>query len=376
MLYHIYGSAIVTGDELRRRDKKSEVAEFFRVLDTGKKPKRVLFSTGELTVLNVSRGFTDEGKTAVPFKPVGQGQPMTVTIREVYTGKYPPGGLFGKKQDLLVTSAVKSITTFDAKPRAINFLAGGVSARGRLMRPAATSQGTPIVFYSPALVEGALTLDLSLVFDRFPKPVFDQIGDTFQAAAGVPIFISYSVYLLAAGAIAKILGTAGEAVFDGKPVFETSDPLNINWPGEEKLASGFLLVTDGDLDYLDKDFRTNYEVRASGQVTDAQGKPYIGDIPYVVISVDGTPHQELSSFTATAASSAILSRFLGMKDGQAQPLGSLLEAVKLLNDFTFRQRVDQMDKQIEAMKDGEEKEALKKQREALAKNILTDLFKK
>jgi hypothetical protein len=191
------------------------------------------------------------------------------------------------------------------------------------------------------LIEKSLTLDLELVFDQFPREVFNTIGDTFQTVAGIPIFLSQSVYLLAAGAIAKIVGTAGEALFDGRPVFTASDPLNIYWPGEPPLPSGFALVTDGNVDNIDKDFRRKYKVNAAGQVVDDAGNPYGG-----------------------------------MKDGQPQPLGSLLDAVKLYNDFTFRQEIDRLDKQIESLPSGEEKDNLMKKREALAKNILTDLLKK
>ena len=71
-----------------------------------------------------------------------------------------------------------------------------------------------------------------------------------------------------------------------------------------------------------------------------------------VISIDGTPHEELISFTPTAASAAILSRFFGIKDGQAQPFESLLDAIKLYNDFGFRQQIERLDKQIDRLPDG------------------------
>jgi hypothetical protein len=376
MLYYAQGNAIVSDDELLYKPTRTKVTRFYEALSVGKTPSPIMFSTGELTLDNVIKAIDTGTKAPVPFQPIGEGRPLTIMIREIYTGQHPSGGLFGKKKDLLVTSAVKSITTFDAKPRAINFLSDSVSPKSRLSRPAATKQGTPIIFYSPALVEKSLTLDLSLVFDRFPKEVFNTVGDTFQQAGGIPIFLSYSVYLLAAGAIAKIVGAAGEALFDGKPVFSASEPLNIYWPGEQPLQSGFILVTDGNVDNTDASFRKTYQVNSAGQVVDESGKPYVGDIPYIVISLDGTSQDELSSFTPTAASSAMLSRFFGMKDNQPQLLGSLIDAVKLYNDFTFRQQVDRLDKQIEELPDGKEKEALSKKREALAKNILTDLLRK
>jgi len=377
MLYYAQGSAILTEDELAEKPTFAKITNFYFDLIADRKPSAITLSTGRLDVDNVIRAFDPgTGVTPVPFQPIGPGLPLTIMIREVYTGKYPSGGLFGSRKDLLVTSAIKSIATYDAKPRALNFLTDAVSPKTHLKRPSATKQGTPLVFYSPALIEKSLTLDLSLVFDQFPQEVFNTIGDTFQSAAEIPIFLSHSVYLLAAGAIAKIVGTAGEALFDGRPTFVASEPLNIYWPGEPPLPSGFALITDGNVDSIDKDFRSKYKINAAGQLVDDAEKAYDGDIPYMVISLDGTRQEELSSFTPTAASAAILSRFLGMKDGQPQLLGSLLDAVKLYNDFTFRQEIDRLDKEIASLPDGEQKDNLKKKREALAKNILTDLLKK
>lgn len=376
MLYYAQGSAIITEDELFEKKTYAKLLGFYADLEANREPSKIMFSTGTLTLDNVIREIKIPDVSPVPFQKIGPGQPLTIMIREVYTGKYPSRGLFGSKKDMLVTSAIKSITTFDAKPRAINFLKGDVSAKSLLMRPSATEQGTPIVFYSPALLEKSLTLDLSIVFDQFPQEVFATIGDTFKAAGGIPIFLSYSVYLLAAGAIAKIVGTAGEALFDGKPVFTASEPLNIYWPGEIPLQPGFALITDGNVDSIDKDFRSKYQVNAAGQVVDKSGNQYNGEIPYIVMSLDGTAHEELTSFAPTAASAAILSRFFGIKDGYAQPLGSLLDAIKLYNDFSFRQEIERLDKQIASLPDGDEKTGLMKKREALAKNILTDLLKK
>lgn len=376
MLYYAQGSALITEDELFEKQTYAKLSRFYVDLEAKRKPTTIMFSTGTLALDNVIKAIEVPDTEPVPFQDIGPGQPLTIAIREVYTGKYPSGGLFGSKKDMLVTSAIKSITTFDAKPRAINFLKGDISAKSRLMRPSATEQGAPIVFYSPALLEKSLTLDLSIVFDQFPQEVFTTIGDTFTAAAGIPIFLSYSVYLLAAGAIAKIVGTAGEALFDGKPVFTASEPLNIYWPGEIPLRPGFALITEGNVDSIYKDFRSKYQSNAAGQVVDKSGNPYDGDIPYIVISLDGTPQEELASFTPTAASAAILSRFFGIKDGQAQPLGSLLDAIKLYNDFNFRQEIERLDKQIAGLPDGDEKTSLMKKREALAKNILTELLKK
>jgi hypothetical protein len=65
-----------------------------------------------------------------------------------------------------------------------------------------------------------------------------------------------------------------------------------------------------------------------------------------------------------------------MKDGQQQNLDTLIEAIKLYNDLKYRTQVDTLDKEIETSKDDAKKEELKKKRDALAKNIITDLLKK
>jgi len=142
------------------------------------------------------------------------------------------------------------------------------------------------------------------------------------------------------------------------------------------LRPGFALITEGNVDRVDRDFRSKYQVNAAGQVVDPSGSPYDGEIPYIVISYDGTPREELASFAPTAACAAVLSRFFGIKEGQAQPLESLLDAIKLYNDFNFRQGIERLDRRMAELPDGEEKTRLMKEREALAKNILTELLKK
>jgi len=97
---------------------------------------------------------------------------------------------------------------------------------------------------------------------------------------------------------------------------------------------------------------------------------------YPTILSDGSPHDELSSFAPTAASAAVLSRFFGVADKQTESFELMAEGIKLYNDYTYRKQVDELDAKIASLPEGEEKEALVKKRDALAKNILTDLLKK
>jgi hypothetical protein len=58
---------------------------------------------------------------------------------------------------------------------------------------------------------------------------------------------------------------------------------------------------------------------------------YAGPAPYLVISVDGRKQDSLKSFTATAASATILSKFFDIKDGGQVPVADLVDALKALN---------------------------------------------
>ena len=373
MLYFAQGSALITEEEVA--ENRVELNSFYNALAEDKTPPKITFSNGELSAVNILVNGAKPDDVPVPFSPIGPGKPLTIIISEVYTGKYPDAGFLGAKKDLLVTSAVKSIASFDAKPRAINFLKDKVKPNSRILRPGATEQGTPVVFYSPALMENSLTLDLSIVFDQFPKETFTTVGKAFESAAGIPIFITASVYLLAAGAISKLVGQAGEALFDGKPCFSASEPLNIYWPGTVPLQPGYAVITDGNADRISEDFRMSYQLNNKGQLVDKNGNKYSGEIPYIVISIDGSEHEELENFSPTAASTAVLSRFYGVKDGQSEPIDLLVDAIKVYNDMRFRQDIDRLDREIAKTSDATKLDVLKNKRDAIVKNILTDLMK-
>lgn len=384
MLYHAVGNAIVTGQELLA--KSQEVANFHQQRRRGKTPTPVEFSTGRLdentVAANVFKDTNVKGKL-VPFQEIGMGKPLTIMIRRVYVGKYPERSwvldwiddIVGRRAaPMLVTSAIKSFATYDAVPPAVNFMAKSVTATSTLDRPEAQSQGVPLIFYSPAVVDRDLTIDIGMVFDNFPVALFATIGSAVQSAAGLPVFIGpQAAYLLAAGQVIKLAGRLGEKILKGKYAFQYSGSLPIEQPGAEALSAGFKLLTD---ERWDKQLREKLAVNLSGEVIDANsGQPYNGDMPYIVISCDGRADDKLVQFTPTAASAAILSRFFGSEDADGiQTLGILRDALDLYNDFTFRRRVDDLDAKI-AQGSKEENAQLKQERDALVKNIRDELLR-
>jgi hypothetical protein len=376
MLYYAHGDAIMTADEILHPDVFESLTGFFDELRQGRTPGTIHLPTGDLRAEGAGTMLVDD--EVVPFNPIGLGLPLSLMVREVYTGQFPKGNIFGpKKEDMLLTSAIKSLATQDAKPRALNYLKSKVADHSRMERPGASEQGTPHVFYSPALLERSLTLDITVAFDSFDQEIFEQIGNTFTAAAGIPLFVTQSFYLIAAGAITKLIGKIGEAIFDSSPEFQSSDPLDIFLPGKPPLPAGYILVTADDVDSVDPTFRTRHKVSKTGTVVEVanEANVYNGDIPYVVMSADGTQDDELKSFTPTAVSAAVMSRFFNIKDGKSVPFDLVIEALKLANDISFRKQIIELDRKIAAAPDGPAKEEMKKKRAALKDNILEELLK-
>jgi hypothetical protein len=376
MLYYAQGNAIMTADEIFEPEIFKSLTGFFENVSQGVTPAPLSLPTGDLKPDDAGKLKVENH--VVTFKPIGLGLPLSVMVREVYTGKFPKPGFFGaKKEDMLVTSAIKSIATLDAKPRALNYLKKQVSARSRMERPGASEQGTPHIFYSPALLERSLTLDVTIAFDSFDQGIFDQIGNTFASAAGIPLFVTQSFYLIAAGAITKLIGKIGEAIFDASPEFGSSDALDIFLPGSPALPAGFILITADNIDAVDPTFRTRHKVSIEGKVVEVadESKVYTGDVPFVVISVDGTPDDELKTFTPTAVSAAVMSRFFNINEGKSVPFDLVIEALKLYNDVSFRKQIEILDKKIAAETNEAAREELKKKRTALQANILEELLK-
>jgi hypothetical protein len=135
-----------------------------------------------------------------------------------------------------------------------------------------------------------------------------------------------------------------------------------------------MLVTPTNVDDIDPTFRDAYSA-STGTLVDSKGKPYRGDIPYVILAVDGAKRPELEAFAPTAASAAVLSRFLGINETQGLSLDPLLDALTLYNDFKFRSAIDRIDAELKTVTDATKKADLAKEREAYLKNISKDVMK-
>jgi hypothetical protein len=309
---------------------------------------------------------------AAHFEPIGLNKPLSVEIRHVYTGEHPKGAF--PKNDLLVTSAMRSIATFNAQPRAVNFLMSNVKKNSNLRNPAATDAGTPLVFYAHALVEENSLMDIEVIFQRFPQELFEAAGAAFKAAAGIPIFVAQGAgtALMAAGAITKLAGGIGEKLFDGRPIFKQTIELSFTRGGSLVPTEGFHVITGPEFDII----REGLEFDAVNGRLLALGMEYDGPHPYVVISLDGRMHDDYADFVPTAASAALLESFFHAGDGQQQSMGILLDAVRLYNDYQFKSKANGVAAEMAALDvNSAEYQKLKERYDAYLANMLTDSFK-
>ncbi len=321
-----------------------------------------------------------------PFQPVGLGSPLSVEILAVYTGDVPRRWFGWAKSDLLVTSAVKTLTHLDAAPRAINQLVSAVDSH-RHVQTSALNEGSAIVYYTPSLVNEHLTVTLQVIADSFDRVTFQRLEQLLKAAGAVPLFVPAQSYLLVGSYAAGIFGKLGEILFESRPFLHDDIHLPFSTPGIPVAVARHIVVYD----YRDRnEFETDYTVRLV-QTTEPSktrvalvnrktGLEYEGDAPYAILSLDGRPRQELNDFTPRFASAALLERFLGTQDAGGQAVQTLQSAMQLYNDFVHHQRARDIKQQLDdldtdASDYAEQKAALERLLSAYVGNISQALFK-
>lgn len=298
------------------------------------------------------------------FQPIGPGKPLTILIREVYTGKHPKKAVFGGGgKQMLVTTALKDYATYAPSSRAVNFLEKDISPRKRLKAPMASSAGTNVVSYSPAVLSDQMHFTVEMAFDRFPDGLIDTISSAFGTAAEIPLLLPAREYLLGAGALIKLASSWAESLIDGRASFSITDSIDFNVPGTVPASADFRVL--GSEEHIG----LRYDP-AAGLVS-SSGKAYDGDEPYVIISLDGAERKSLQDFAPTLATAEQLKRFLTAKDGAEASIQAVLDGLKLANDLRFRAEALRLKEEIANEADAATKAKKQQRLSALVKNILT-----
>lgn len=286
----------------------------------------------------------------VPFQDVGLYKPLLIMIHQVWTGKYPPTPwLFQPAQSMLLTSAMKGILQTSGSPRALNFLTNQLpTSHRRLNTVEAPQPGSPLICYIPAVTQNLYSLTIEMGFNTFNQDLFNGISSILSQAGTFPLFMPYSPYILAAGTLAKLAGNLGQILFNAGIVLSSSQPLTFGLGGTETVKAGYYLVVPDSPDGAA--LASQYHVSSVGEVVDTGGQPYSGDVPYVVISIDGAQQDDsYKSFTPLAATADQLSTFFNIGDNSTAVVNDVVQGAQLANDLVYREKADQIQQQINAL---------------------------
>lgn len=372
-IFYAIGNALVSNDEFREKGAQGKLQTFQDLMTKRPKDARLEFAHGIATADNVTQFFTEDSGGTIGFEPIGIGKPLTIQLRHIYTGNRAHG--FWGDKDMLVVSAMRSISTYDAAPRAVNFLVRKSENNRNFRTVDAVDKGTPLVCYSPSLSQSSSVITVEVMFDSFPKEAFDAVSQAFSLAAGVPVFAPVSAYFVAAGIVTKLLGNVGKSLSNGTPALRRTEEVTFVTPGSQTAIARFALLIS---DNVEAAILQEYKINTRGMLVriDDETRNYDGPEPYVVLSLDGRENDDFKNFAPTAASAALLDRFYNVQENGAQPLGQLMEGLKLYSDMQFRQKaITALGNMKNLDKDSKEYKDLQTQCSAYIKNITNDALK-
>lgn len=367
-VFRVFDSQLIPEEEFRQ--KESELVRQLQARAEGADPgPSVTLGSGQ--VFGAGPVFGADTVPAageiVAFEPVGQGKPIIIDIRRVYSGKVGVKNI-GGTGDIAVASGVKNWGAFKASARGLNWVAKRTGRRSLLDNPGALIDGTTIVAAQKAVVTRQLSVTLELGAADREGGVFDTLGAAFDHAAKVPLFMPQAGFLLAAGQLLPAVGSLLKALSGGKRNWDETVELSFGIPGLPNADAGFRIVAaaNAGLDALAFDHRRG--------LLKADGSPYDGDEPYVVLGVDGRLDSELGNFTAAVASADLTKRFFNARSGLSAVIDELLDLAEIVSDVKFRDEALDLKRQMEGMNATEKAEA-QKRLDALLKNIGTEALK-
>ncbi|MEM9888112.1 MAG: hypothetical protein AAF849_19620 [Bacteroidota bacterium] len=343
VLYN-FGNVLTDASELAEKMHLGDFSAFVKAAEKGE-DKNFDFRAGRLHTSDL----TDNTKLDLPdFTQPGIGKPLSVEILSVYTGDAPQR-FFGGKKDLLVVSGVKSAQTYGRAPKALNQLVERIEDN-QYLQPGAFTQGSPIVYYSPAVDVSTTLCSFELVADSFNRDLFDVIGRLFSAAAGLPIFAPINGYLIVGGSLVKMAGKLGKAIFETRAFLKEDIAFRFETP-IVPIAQAKQMVICNE---RDKEKFMGFEPGLTSEIGGNQrpvllnkrtGKAYRGDAPYVLISVDGRKRDALKEFTPKLASAAMIEKFYG-NSLEIQEIDILEKAMLLYNDFHYYQKAKKLEESL------------------------------
>jgi hypothetical protein len=310
-----------------------------------------------------------------PYQGIGLGKPLTITIERIYVGDYPdalpwvPGFNLG---DILVTSAHKAFQSFEAAPRAVHLLEPRAALRSSL-KAKAVGQGSQLVFYSPAVADFSILFSVELSADRdFDKELGAAFAKAVTAAGALPVFASAAPFLIAAGTAIPIAFKAANLLARPNVFYQEHVELNFARPGVALAQPGALVLYPGG---DDRPFVDTYSLGDDFHLRHVEsGDRYAGQLPYVVISLDGTERPDLKTWSAHAASASLVERFYEPDELMTRALDIVTAGMTLYNDMEYRQKAAAELAQAKAST-GEERKQHQVMYAAYRKNIQSEAIR-
>lgn len=261
---------------------------------------------------------------AAPLAPLSIASPICVRFEHVYTGRFP-----SRTTQVLLTSATKDDLITDKALVAVNGVYSGVSRRTSLPF-SATTVGTPLIYYSPAVAWTSLCVTVELRAKGHVLEDVKAVEGTFANLAGIPIFAPVVGYLIGM----KGLLHAAEGILlhrADEPILSETINVRLSEPGYPVTEAGFYLLYAGPS-------APDVQFHPSLGLVDSSGSVYAGDIPCIVIRLDGAKHDAYSGFHAKALDATLLQMF-SPQDGATTPSVSpetLAQISSLYSDWVFR----------------------------------------
>ena len=228
-LYFGIGTALVPADQMKSLIQSPEYQSWAAAVMNGQSPLPLaIYKSGYVSAEQFKKQNKmgeQSAKTKIGnFSPIGLGKPLSIRREQVYTGDFPKGinvpGVYKEQNPtraVLLSSAVKSIYTFDAQPRAINALIPGVGQKQRFTPGQAMHVGTPLIYYTPAARDQSISLQIEMKFQDFDKAAFDIFSKIFTSAGTtgslIPPFQAASSFLITTGQLIRITGEVFKSLF-------------------------------------------------------------------------------------------------------------------------------------------------------------------
>jgi hypothetical protein len=361
----------------------------------------------------------EDAPTVTEFTPVGIGQPMKITLEQLYVGDTPrPVG------ELLVVSATKDRDDAKEAPASMHWWGKKVATRTH-PNMSDGSAGSAIMYYSPAEAATTLEVVVRLKFDYFPEDVVEAWRDAAVDVLGLPILIGGITFGVGGAAAAQaIVGVADagsklavgllDQAIDGEGAMRLGGDLTIAQPGRTEAQAGYLVLTpdgytvksrgrsgssvvtgytyiDGyesgiseheeTIDIAGMEFFVSNSDGKLKHTTDGKwkgGKNYEagetveGPWAYAVISIDGKPDDDLKKWKPATVTADLAAKFLNRRKDSALPeltekvFSSYSDAVMIGKAADLQEKIQKKTAEIEKAKT-EQKEALEKAKELLEK---------